>query len=69
LNTDGTQWSNADLQQDVSEAGWVNDSLKVVAETTVGSLVPTAFDAYASIAYPARNGMPQRTTPAKPVAA
>ncbi|WP_155288501.1 hypothetical protein [Rhodococcoides fascians] len=44
-------------------------NLDGVATTTVGSLVPTVFDAYASIAYPARNGMPQRTTPAKPVAA
>lgn len=68
MNTDGTEWSNTDLQQDVSEAGWVNDSLKVVAETTVGSLVPTVFDAYARILYPKRNGTPQRTTSAKPVA-
>jgi hypothetical protein len=68
LNTDGTEWSNADLQQDVSEAGWVNDSLKVVAETTVGSLVPTVFDAYARILYPGHNGTPHSTTSAKPVA-
>lgn len=69
MNTDGAEWSNTDLQQEVSEANWVNDSLTVVAETTVGSLIPTVFDAYARIAYPARNGMPQRTVPAKPVAA
>ncbi|MDI9928835.1 hypothetical protein QM588_00335 [Rhodococcus sp. IEGM 1354] len=69
MNTDGAEWSNTDLQQDVSEADWVNDSLQVVANTTVGSLVPTVFDAYARIPYPARNGTPHRTTPAKPVAA
>ena len=67
--TDRAEWSNTDLQQDVSEAEWVDYNLDGVATTTVGSLVPTVFDAYASIAYPARNGMPQRTTPAKPVAA
>ncbi|WP_179273655.1 MULTISPECIES: hypothetical protein [unclassified Rhodococcus (in: high G+C Gram-positive bacteria)] len=64
-----TEWSNADLQQDVSEAGWVDDSLKVVAETTVGSLVPTVFDAYARIDYPARNGRPNPLSPAKTVVA
>ncbi|KQU35501.1 hypothetical protein ASH04_24835 [Rhodococcus sp. Leaf233] len=69
MNTGGTEWSNTDLQQDVSEAEWVDYNLDGVATTTVGSLVPTVFDAYASIAYPARNGMPHRTTPAKPVAA
>ena len=69
MNAARAKWSNADLQQDVSEAEWVDYNLDGVATTTVGSLVPTVFDAYASIAYPARNGMPQRTTPAKPVAA
>ncbi|OZF34169.1 hypothetical protein CH296_10325 [Rhodococcus sp. 14-2496-1d] len=69
MNTAGTEWSNADLQQDVSEAGRVDDSLKVVAETTVGSLVPTVFDAYALIDYPARNGRPNPLSPAKTVAA
>ena len=69
MNTTGTEWSNADLQQDVSEAGWVDDSLKIVAETTVGSLVPTVFDAYARIDYPARNGTPNPLSPAKTVVA
>ena len=69
MNTGRTEWSNTDLQQDISATGWVNDGLKVVSETTVGSLVPTVFDAYARILYPARNGMPHRTTPAKTVAA
>jgi len=55
LNADGTEWSNADLQQDVSETRWVNDGLKVVPKTTVGSLVPTMFDAYARVQYPLRN--------------
>lgn len=55
MSTASTEWSNADLQQDVSEAGWVNDSLKVVPQTTVGSLVPTMFDAYARVQYPLRN--------------
>jgi hypothetical protein len=67
LNTDGAEWSNTDLQQDVSEVGWPNASLKVVADTTVGSLVPTVFDAYARIAYPGRGGM-SRPIPSKPVA-
>ncbi|NIL86301.1 hypothetical protein RhoFasGS6_03702 [Rhodococcus fascians] len=69
MNAARAKWSNTDLQQDVSEAEWVDYNLDGVATTTVGSLVPTVFDAYASIAYPARNGMPQRTTPAKPAAA
>ncbi|MBY3989881.1 hypothetical protein HQP06_25885 [Rhodococcus fascians] len=69
MNAARAKWSNADLQQDVSEAEWVDYNLDGVATTTVGSLVPTVFDAYARIAYPARNGMPHRTTPAKPVAA
>lgn len=69
MNAARAEWSNTDLQQDVSEAEWVDYNLDGVATTTVGSLVPTVFDAYARIAYPARNGMPQRTTPAKPVAA
>lgn len=30
------EWSGDDLQQDVSEAHWVNNSLEVVAQTTVG---------------------------------
>ena len=67
MNTAGTEWSNADLQQDVSQAGWVKDSLQVVAEPTAGSLVPTVFDAYARINYPARNGTPNPLPPAKPV--
>jgi hypothetical protein len=68
LNTDGAEWSNTDLQQVVSEVGWPNASLKVVADTTVGSLVPTVFDAYARILHPGRNGTPHSTTSAKPVA-
>ncbi|MBY4010374.1 hypothetical protein HQP04_18755 [Rhodococcus fascians] len=67
--TDRAEWSDNDLQHDVSRAEWLKDNLDGVARTTVGSLVPTVFDAYARIAYPARNGMPQRTAPAKPVAA
>ncbi|OZF49350.1 hypothetical protein [Rhodococcus sp. 14-1411-2a] len=47
-------WSNDDLQQNVSEAQWVDYNLNVVAETTVGSLVPTVFDAYARVLYPLR---------------
>ncbi|OZE38010.1 hypothetical protein CH278_04950 [Rhodococcus sp. 05-2254-5] len=69
MNAARAKWSNTDLQQDVSEAEWVDYNLDGVATNTVGSLVPTVFDAYARIAYPARNGMPHRTTPAKPVAA
>jgi hypothetical protein len=67
LNTGGTEWSNTDLQQDVSEAEWVDYNLDGVATTTVGSLVPTVFDAYARIAYPARGSM-SRPIPSKPVA-
>lgn len=63
------EWSGDDLQQDVSEAHWVNNSLEVVAQTTVGSLVPTVFDAYARINYPARNGTPHPLSPAKTVVA
>ena len=58
MNTAGAGWSKADLQQDVSQADWVNDSLKAVPRTTVGSLVPTAFDAYARVGYPLRNTEP-----------
>nr|WP_314140852.1 hypothetical protein [uncultured Rhodococcus sp.] len=36
----------------------MNESLKVVAETTVGSLVPTVFDAYARVQYPPSNTEP-----------
>lgn len=36
----------------------MNDSLKVVPQTTVGSLVPTMFDAYARVQYPLRNSEP-----------
>ncbi|RJT43046.1 hypothetical protein D6J04_14745, partial [Legionella taurinensis] len=67
--TDRAEWSDNDLQQDVSEAEWVDYNLDGVATTTVNSLVPTVFDAYARTLYPARNGMPHRTTPAKTVAA
>lgn len=69
MNTDGTEWSDDDLQQDASEAAWVNDNMEVVPETTVGSLVPTVFDAYARILYPSRIGTPDPVSPAKPVAA
>ncbi|WP_032392682.1 hypothetical protein ACJEDT_10285 [Rhodococcoides fascians] len=67
MNAARAKWSNADLQQDVSEAEWVDYNLDGVATTTVGSLVPTVFDAYASIAYPARGSM-SRPIPSKPVA-
>ncbi|WP_143545373.1 MULTISPECIES: hypothetical protein [unclassified Rhodococcus (in: high G+C Gram-positive bacteria)] len=33
----------------------MNDGLKVVPQTTVGSLVPTMFDAYARVQYPLRD--------------
>ncbi len=69
MNTGRTEWSNTDLQQDISATGWVNDGLKVVSETTVGSLVPTVFDAYARILYPGRNGTPNPLPRAKPIAA
>lgn len=59
------QWSKDSLQQDVSEALWVDDNLGVVR--TVGSLVPTVFDAYARILYPPLGSAP-RPTPTKPVA-
>ncbi|MEK8069356.1 hypothetical protein [Rhodococcoides navarretei] len=68
-STDWAEWSGDDLQQDVSEAQWVNNNLAVVATTTVGSLVPTVFDAYASIQYPARGNTRGATVPAKPVVA
>ena len=68
MNAARAKWSNADLQQDVSEAEWVDYNLDGVATTTVGSLVPTVFDAYTSIAYPARGSM-SRPIPSKPVAA
>ncbi|MDV8021332.1 hypothetical protein [Rhodococcus sp. IEGM 1330] len=45
----------------------MNDSLNVVADTTVGSLVPTVFDAYTHILYPLRDST-LHSTPAKPVA-
>jgi hypothetical protein len=69
LNTGGTEWSNTDLQQDVSEAEWVDYNLDGVATTTVGSLVPTVFDAYACVQYPGRNGTPNLLSRAKTVAA
>ncbi|MDI9893481.1 hypothetical protein QM797_01980 [Rhodococcus sp. IEGM 1381] len=65
--TDQAEWSDNDLQQDVSEAQWVEDNLDGVATTTVGSLVPTVFDAYVRILYPVRASTPN-PTPAKPVA-
>ncbi|OZC88650.1 hypothetical protein CH254_12260 [Rhodococcus sp. 06-412-2C] len=61
------EWSEDSLQQDVSEAGWVDDNLDVVPRTTVGSLVPTVFDAYARILYPAL-GSTSHPMPPKPVA-
>ncbi|OZE24613.1 MULTISPECIES: hypothetical protein [unclassified Rhodococcus (in: high G+C Gram-positive bacteria)] len=60
-------WSNDDLQQNVSEAQWVDYNLDGLATTTVGSLVPTVFDAYARILYPARSSM-SRPIPSKFVA-
>ena len=63
------EWSNDDLQQNVSEAGWVDDNLKVVPETTVGSLVPIVFDAYARIQYPTAGTTSARSKSAKSVAA
>ncbi|NIL92414.1 hypothetical protein RhoFasSB10_04774 [Rhodococcus fascians] len=68
MNAARAKWSNTDLQQDVSEAEWVDYTLDGVATTTVGSLVPTVFDAYARIQYPGRNGTPNLLSPAKPVA-
>ncbi|CCQ14315.1 putative uncharacterized protein [Rhodococcus sp. AW25M09] len=52
LSTYPSEWSNDDLQQDVSAARWVTERLGVVPNTTVGSLVPTVFDAYARVVYP-----------------
>ncbi len=48
------EWTDNDLQQDVSESRWVADNLKFTPTTTVGSLVPATFDAYARILYPVR---------------
>ncbi|OZD40634.1 hypothetical protein CH252_28585 [Rhodococcus sp. 06-1477-1B] len=69
MNAARAKWSNTDLQQDVSEAEWVDYNLDGVATTTVGSLVPTVFDAYARIQYPGRNGTPNLLSRAKTVAA
>ncbi|QII04205.1 hypothetical protein BH93_01420 [Rhodococcoides fascians A25f] len=68
-STHRPEWSDDDLQQNVSEALWVRDNLNIASTTTVGSLVPTVFEAYARVLYPARSGMPHRTMPAKPVVA
>lgn len=47
-----TPWSNDALAHNVWEARWADEGLDPVARTTVGSLVPTMFDAYARILYP-----------------
>lgn len=65
LSTHRQQWSDCELQQDVSAARWVEDGLEVVPTTTVGSLVPTVFDAYAHILYPARPNT-HRPVPERP---
>ena len=67
--TDRAEWSDSDLQHDVSRAEWLKDNLDGVARTTVGSLVPTVFDAYACVQYPGRNGTPNLLSRAKTVAA
>lgn len=60
--------SNDDLQQNVSEAQWVDYNLDGLATTTVGSLVPTVFDAYARVLYPVRASTTQHAS-SKTVAA
>ncbi|WP_206492818.1 hypothetical protein [Rhodococcus sp. KRD162] len=65
MSTHRQQWSDCELQQDVSAARWVVDGLDVVPTTTVGSLVPTVFDAYARILYPARPNT-HRPVPERP---
>lgn len=46
------EWSDDDLQHDVSEARWVAENIVDAPATTVGSLVPVGYDAYARILYP-----------------
>ncbi|MDJ0396749.1 hypothetical protein QMK17_26020 [Rhodococcus sp. G-MC3] len=46
------EWSDDDLQQTVSEGHWVAENVNFASTTTVGTLVPAAFDAYARILYP-----------------
>lgn len=52
------EWSDDDLQHDMSEGRWVAENLNVVPRTTVGSLVPAGFEAYARILYPVRRTGP-----------
>lgn len=56
------EWSNDDLQQNISEAQWVDYNLDGLATTTVGSLVPTVFDAYARVLYPVRASTTQHAS-------
>ncbi|MCZ4562646.1 hypothetical protein O4160_17525 [Rhodococcus sp. IEGM 1401] len=56
------EWSNDDLQQNVSEAQWVDYNLDGLATITVGSLVPTAFDAFARVLYPVRASTTQHAS-------
>lgn len=56
------EWSNDDLQRNVSEAQWVDYNLDGLATTTVGSLVPTVFDAYARVLYPVRASTTQHAS-------
>lgn len=67
--TDRAEWSDNDLQHDVSRAEWLKDNLDGVARTTAGLLVPTVFDACACVQYPGRNGTPNLLSRAKTVAA
>lgn len=46
------EWSDDDLQHEVSEGRWVADNVNAVPKTTVGTLVPVGFDAYARILFP-----------------
>lgn len=48
------EWSDADLQQNVSEGRWVADGVKSSRVGTLGSLVSAGYDAYARILYPVR---------------
>ncbi|MCZ4078994.1 hypothetical protein O1W68_13655 [Rhodococcus sp. H36-A4] len=52
------EWLDEDLRQDISEGRWVADSVTFAPTTTVGSLVPAGFDAYARILYPVRLSNP-----------
>lgn len=55
----GHEWSDSDLQQDVSEGRWVAAGVKSNPASTLGSMVPTIYDAYARILYPVRVSDPK----------